>query len=183
MSSGYLKVNDKHISKWKSILHSERDQFTIGIHWQGNSSFEKSLYSQNRSMPYYFFERLKDIKGVKYLSLQKGENKKDIDKNIGLDFVSGQAVFDDSMSFQDTAAAIKCCDLVISTDSSIVHLAGALSVPTCILLSWVPEWRWGLSGDICNWYDSATIFRQGSNGDWKSVIDKVKLFINNKNQW
>ena len=62
MSSGYLKVDNEYLSKWKSILCDDKDKFTIGIHWQGNRSFEKRLYSKNRSIPYCYFESLTNIK-------------------------------------------------------------------------------------------------------------------------
>jgi FkbM family methyltransferase len=76
-------------------------------------------------------------------------------------------------SFAMTAAAIKALDLVITVDTSIVHLAGALGVPTWLLLSWDPDFRWGLKGRKTIWYPNVRIFRQPAFRDWKSVIDEV----------
>jgi FkbM family methyltransferase len=76
-------------------------------------------------------------------------------------------------SFAMTAAAIKALDLVITVDTSVAHLAGALGVPTWLLLSYDPDFRWGLTGDRTIWYDSMRIFRQPKFRDWQSVIDEV----------
>jgi hypothetical protein len=76
-------------------------------------------------------------------------------------------------SFAMTAAAIKALDLVITVDTSIAHLAGALGVPTWLLLSWDPDFRWGLKGRSTIWYPNVRIFRQPRFRDWKSVIDAV----------
>jgi FkbM family methyltransferase len=76
-------------------------------------------------------------------------------------------------SFAMTAAAIKALDLVITVDTSIAHLAGALGVRTWLLLSWDPDFRWGLKGEKTIWYDSMRIFRQPKFRDWQSVVDNV----------
>jgi FkbM family methyltransferase len=76
-------------------------------------------------------------------------------------------------SFAMTAAAIKALDLVITVDTSVAHLAGALGVPTWLLLSYDPDFRWGLKGNRTIWYDNMSIFRQPKFRDWQSVIDEV----------
>ena len=76
-------------------------------------------------------------------------------------------------SFAMSAAAIKALDLIITVDTSIAHLAGALGVPTWLLLSFDPDFRWGLKGETTIWYDSIRIFRQPKFRDWQSVIDQV----------
>ena len=176
LADGYLKTKKIYREKWESIFKHRKEGLLIGLHWQGNISFEETLYSRGRSMPFENFRYLKDITNAKYLSLQKGECQQDTNKEIGLDFVEGQDLFNKSMDFEDTAAAIECCDLIISTDSSVAHLAGALSKPVCLLLSYVPEWRWGLKGCKTEWYKSMTLFRQQQDGDWRSAIHDVRDF-------
>ena len=79
------------------------------------------------------------------------------------------------MDFIDTAAVLVNCDLLISADSGVVHLAGALGVPTWVALRKIPEWRWGLDGDRTPWYRSLRLFRQTCHGSWDSVITSMVL--------
>ena len=78
------------------------------------------------------------------------------------------------MDFRDTAAALTCCDLLISSDSAVVHLAGALGLQTWVALSKVPEWRWGLEGERSNWYENMRLFRQTEANNWNSVILEIR---------
>ena len=77
------------------------------------------------------------------------------------------------MDFRDTAAVLANCDLLISSDSAVVHLAGSMGVPTWFALRWIPEWRWGLDGDLTTWYESVRLFRQPRDGDWETVIREM----------
>lgn len=76
-------------------------------------------------------------------------------------------------NFVDTAAIVLACDLVITSDSALAHLAGGLGVPTWLLLHHLPDWRWGLEGETSFWYPSMKLFRQSRPGDWDSVISQV----------
>lgn len=174
LKDAYIKPDSKMVAKWKNIIRRKPNKKLIAIHWQGNVKFEKSIYVQGRSMPFEVLQKLNDLKDVEYLSLQKGKSASKITKNNILPMVSGQDEFSKSMSFEDTAAAIACCDLVISADSSVVHLAGAMGTPVWIALSWVPEWRWGVTGTNTRWYDSAYLFRQKKWGEWEQVIEEIK---------
>ena len=94
-------------------------------------------------------------------------------KREQLDFVAGQVIVDQSMDFKDTAAVLANCDLLISSDSAVVHLAGAMGIPTWLALRWIPEWRWGLEGDCTPRYDSVRLFRQPCDGNWEAVIQAM----------
>ena len=83
------------------------------------------------------------------------------------------------MDFCDTAAVIANCDLVITSDSSVAHLAGAMGVPTWLALRWVPEWRWGLHGSCTSWYSSMRLFRQKYDGDWAGVVEAMQQELSN----
>jgi len=76
-------------------------------------------------------------------------------------------------AFLDTAAIIKNLDLVITSDTSIAHLAGALGVETWLALAHVPDWRWGLSGDATPWYPWMNLYRQQSPGEWAGVFSRI----------
>jgi ADP-heptose:LPS heptosyltransferase len=82
---------------------------------------------------------------------------------------------DQLKTFADTAAVISNLDLVISVDTSIAHLAGALAKPVWVLLPFVPDWRWLLDRDDNPWYPTAQLFRQRAPGDWSAVIDRVSV--------
>ena len=76
--------------------------------------------------------------------------------------------------FDDTAAVLGLCDLVITVDTAVAHLAGALGRPTWILLPFAPDWRWLLERDDSPWYPTARLYRQPAAGDWESVIARVR---------
>jgi ADP-heptose:LPS heptosyltransferase len=82
-------------------------------------------------------------------------------------------------SFADTAALISQLDLVISVDTSVAHLAGALGRPVWILLPFVPDWRWLLDRDDSPWYPTARLFRQTDARDWHGVVDQVRIALRN----
>ena len=84
-----------------------------------------------------------------------------------------EALGQDIESFADTAAIVSLMDLVISSDTSVVHLAGALGKPTWILLPFVPDWRWLLDRNDSPWYPTARLFRQTKLGDWSGVVERV----------
>jgi ADP-heptose:LPS heptosyltransferase len=75
--------------------------------------------------------------------------------------------------FDDTAAVVTLADLVISVDTSVVHLAGALGRPTWVLVPFCPDWRWGLTGESSPWYPAARLFRQPAPGDWDGVLARM----------
>ena len=150
-----------------SALPSKR---LIALHWQGNPGHENSLYSRGRSLPFERFLALQQLADVEFVSIQKGAGSEQCRTEHNLNFVAGQETVNQSMDFRDTAAVLANCDLLISSDSAVVHLAGAMGIPTWLALRWIPEWRWGLEGDRTAWYDSVRLFRQPRDGDWNAVI-------------
>ena len=166
----YLQLGSEPVERWRLKLKRRQGHRLIGLHWQGNPHHEGSLYSQGRSLPFAELCNLKNLKGVEFVSLQKGAGSEQLQLDAGLPFVLGQQEVSASMDFIDTAAVLSNCDLLISADSGVVHLAGALGIPTWVTLRFVPEWRWGLHGERTPWYPSLRLFRQPSNGDWPAVI-------------
>lgn len=174
LSKGYLKADPRRLDYWSRTLKHSTKKRLIALHWQGNPEFERSLYNQGRSMTLEALSPLGDLDDIEFLCIQKGAAAKEIEKQSHLSWVDGQQEFSNTMDFQDTAAALKCCDLLISADSAVVHLAGALGVPTWVALSKVPEWRWGLKSERTNWYKNTLLFRQPEANNWKSVIEKMR---------
>ncbi len=111
--------------------------------------------------------------GLELVSIQKGPGSEQLQQHPTLPWVAGQAAVSASLDFGDTAAILANCDLLISADSGVVHLAGAMGVPTWVALRWIPEWRWLLEGDNTPWYASVRLFRQPRDGDWASVVQRI----------
>ena len=160
----YLTANTALAEKQHTRLLNDTSRMKIGIVWSGVSTSKKFCSLET-------FAPLAQLKGVSFYSLQKGEAAKDI-----LNAPKGMQLYDcsDEMNdFSDTAALIENLDLVISIDTSVAHLTGALGKPAWTLLPFLPDWRWLLDREDSPWYPTMKLFRQPSLGDWKSVIDKV----------
>ena len=110
------------------------------------------------------------------LSLQKGFGSEQLEacpfKNR---FVSCQEKITNTWDFLETAAIIANCDLVITSDTAVAHLAGGMGKTTWLLLMKVPDWRWGLEGDTTFWYPSMRLFRQTERGNWDVVMGRVAV--------
>jgi hypothetical protein len=140
----------------------------VGIAWAGSG---RHTNDRNRSCTLEHFARLAGIEGVYFYSLQK--ETPDPFEWPG-DAVAplvelGSRIGD----FADTAAIIENLDLVISVDTSIVHLAGALGRPVWTLLPFAPDWRWLTQRHDTPWYPTMRLFRQPRPGDWSAVFDDV----------
>jgi hypothetical protein len=127
---------------------------------------------RRRSVSLDILAPLRDVPGVSFISLQKGEPAAEVTQPP-----PGMVVHDfttDLHDFADTAALIECLDLVISVDTSVAHLAGALGRPIWLLNRFDSCWRWLLNRDDSPWYPSLRQFRQSSPGDWGGVIPRVR---------
>ena len=156
------------------IGYAQPQQRLVALHWQGNPEHEHSLCSRGRSLQFHEWLGLQGNDQLEFVSIQKGLGSEQLKTDQGLNFVSGQQAVSKSMDFQETAAVIANCDLVISSDSSVAHLAGAMGVPTWLALRWIPEWRWGLEGTSTAWYTSVRLFRQRYDGDWAGVVQAMR---------
>ena len=164
---GYLQANKDKVSLFKAKYFNNKD-FKIGICWDGNPD---NWYNSLRSVPLANFYKISQITGLKLYSLQKNHGIEQIN-NISADF--NIINLDNEINdFTDTAAIIENLDLVITIDSSMVHLAGALNKPAWLLLSTYPDWRWFINKRDSPWYSSVRIFRQNEIDNWSYVFDKV----------
>jgi tetratricopeptide (TPR) repeat protein len=121
------------------------------------------------------FAPLTHAPGVRLFSLQKGAGADEAaHPPAGMDLVDGGSLLDD---YADTAALIAQLDLVISVDTSVAHVAGALGRPTWPLLAFASDWRWMLGRGDTPWYPTMPLFRQPTRGDWAAVIDAVALAL------
>jgi tetratricopeptide (TPR) repeat protein len=145
----------------------------VGIHWQGSTSHEDGKPSVGRSFPLYLFEPLSKLPNVGLISLQVGLGTEQLQSCTFLESFIRDPLLQSSDSLLETADLIQACDLVITNDTSIAHLAGALGVKTYVLLKKYPDWRWGSKGSTSYWYSSVTLFRQQIDGEWDDVFNNV----------
>ncbi|MGY8660844.1 tetratricopeptide repeat protein [Bradyrhizobium sp. UFLA05-109] len=160
------------VEAWEDRLEDRigpRNRFRVGLVWSGNPDHNND---HNRSMALRTLAPLLDC-DVQFVSLQKGV--RDQDRPFLGERSDIVDLTDQLTDFSDTAALISCLDLVISVDTSVVHLAGALGAPVWTMLPFNPDWRWLLNRDDSPWYSSMRLFRQPRRGDWASVVDSVRL--------
>lgn len=138
----------------------------IGLCWKGSATHNND---RTRSMPLAKLAPVLSLRGFEFQSLQFGE---DVPGTIPCP----------TKTFYETAQAIESCDLVITVDTSVAHLAGCQNVPTWLLLPFVAEWRWLQDRTDSPWYPSMTLYRQAKAGDWEEVIERVVRDLQALNQ-
>ena len=163
----YLYPNTERKEHWARRLAGNPD-FKVGIAWAGNPDFVGDHY---RSSSISMFAPLAGMPGISFFGLQKGSGA--VEAAHPPEGLRYEYLGDQLDSFEDTAALICALDLVICTDTSIAHVAGALNKPVWVLLSKRSmDWRWGAQGDRCAWYPSARIFRQRLDDEWKLLVSE-----------
>ncbi len=179
ISKPYIFSTDELTKKWRDIL-SEEKRPIIGINWQGNPNVEKEEL-KGRSLALETFATLARNNNFKFLSLQKGFGSEQLEKcSFRNKFVNCQAQIDETWDFLENAAIIENCDLIITSDTSIAHLAGGLGKSTWLLLQHIPEWRWGLERENTFWYPSMRLFRQKERHNWQEVMERVSSKLKKK---
>lgn len=159
----YISADPHLVSIWKEKLSACTGK-RIGLAWEGSVTHKND---KNRSMPANRLAPLAEVNGISLISLQKLGRTAPPDDLKLLDLTT------ELMDFSDTAALIANLDLVITVDTAIAHLAGAMGKPVWILLPSVPDWRWMLGRDDSPWYPNARLFRQEVPGDWGGVVRRV----------
>ncbi|MDB4336058.1 DUF6165 family protein [Synechococcus sp. AH-603-M21] len=168
----YIKTTEPLIHKWKDILSGEQKPI-IGINWQGNPKHEQAN-SVGRSILLEAFAPITNHHQLSLLSLQKGFGSEQLSTcSFKHRFVSCQSQVDETWDFLETAAIVANCNLIITSDTSVAHLAAGMGKTTWLLLKKVPEWRWGLEGETSFWYPSMRLFRQTEQGNWDEVFQRV----------
>jgi tetratricopeptide (TPR) repeat protein len=163
----YIRPLADRCDVWRRRL--PRDAARVGIVWSGSPESSKD---RQRSIPFEQFAPLLTVPGVRFVSLQK-----DVRATDACALREQCEVIDlgaDLKDFSDTCAAISQLDIVITVDTAVAHLAGAIGKPVWILLPYLPDFRWLLDCTDSPWYPSARLFRKSKGSDWAEVISRVK---------
>ncbi|HEV2532976.1 glycosyltransferase family 9 protein [Phenylobacterium sp.] len=167
----YLRAEPARVERWRSRIGE--GGFKIGVAWQG--SIQPHALPLQRSYPLAALDEISRLPGVRLISLQKQNGLDQLAnlppgmavETLGEDFDPGPDLF------LDTAAAMMGCDLFITPDTSVAHLAGALGVPTWVALPWLADWRWLNDRRGSPWYPSLRLFRQQRRGEWGEVFAEM----------
>ncbi|WP_241018502.1 tetratricopeptide repeat protein [Paraburkholderia sp. Tr-20389] len=166
----YLSADETQVDAWRErIGQAAGSSRRVGLVWAGNPQHYLDVY---RSAPLAVLEPLASVRGLAWFALQKGAGESQLDGLAHRWPICALGQWLDS--FDATAAVIESLDLVITVDTSVAHLAGALGKPVWVLLPQQADWRWMMSGDISPWYPTARLFRQQVLGDWTPVVESVR---------
>jgi tetratricopeptide (TPR) repeat protein len=173
-SGAYLAADAREMgAKEKQSPAERRGDLRVGVAWAGNPKYKAD---RQRSMKLTTLLPLLRTSGITWISLQKGDAAQQLGALPGDVFVWDGCGSDRDLA--DTAAVLASLDLVITTDTCIAHLAGAMGMPVWILLPWLADWRWMQDKLTTPWYPSARLFRQTTRGDWMGVLERVMAEIN-----
>jgi hypothetical protein len=163
----YLAAEPAKLEHWRERLR-DTPGFKVGVTWQGNP---RHKWDQHRSFSLALLERLARIDGVTLVAIQKEPGTEQMALIRGRFTVLDVSA--DLVDFTDTAALMKCLDLVIPCDTAVAHLAGALGVRVWVALSAIVDWRWLLEREDSPWYPTMRLFRQQRLGEWRPVFRRM----------
>ncbi|MGH7178246.1 MAG: tetratricopeptide repeat protein [Tepidisphaeraceae bacterium] len=163
----YLRADPQRVIAWADRFHSDHTH-KIGLVWAGRPTHRND---RERSIMLQALAPLAGVPGVSFYSLQKGQACAQLrDEPTPFRVVDLDA---ELRSFLDTAAVIENLDLVISVDTSVAHLAGAMGHPVWVMLPHMPDWRWLLERRDSPWYPTMRLFRQRAPNDWSAVVSDI----------
>ena len=169
-SQAYVRGDPALTSKWENRIGT-KERRRIGLVWSGSMtpdpgrSIPLADFAPLLSAPFHFIGLQQEVRTTDQIFLEQRQDLVNLGAELG--------------DFADTAALIEALDLVITVDTSVAHLAGAMGKPVWILLLYNSDWRWLLDRDDSPWYPSARLFRQTENGSWRSVIARVAAELKN----
>ena len=170
----YLRADETKVARWRALLGERTRPRRVGLVWSGNPN---NTIDHRRSVR--LAEWVTHLPPeFEYFCLQKDVREADRAALKSSSFIV--SVDDDLLDFSNTAALCECMDVVLSVDTSLAHLSGALGRPTWVLLPFTPDWRWMLDRDDCPWYPTAKLYRQKAAGDWNEVFARIAADLNRK---
>ena len=157
-----------HVNRWKPALDARCAGLRVALVWGGSTLHDED---EARSTHFSELSPLLDIPGITFVSLQRDDRKYEAREYWGQsNFIDLGSYIE---SFEDTAAILSCVDLLVSVDSSPVHLAGAMGTETWVLLAPRPDWRWGVAGSTTQLYTNMSLIRQ-KTANWATIADQIK---------
>ncbi|SCA55099.1 hypothetical protein MTBPR1_10346 [Candidatus Terasakiella magnetica] len=178
--SPYMSASTKDVKLWQDRIAKDATARKVGLVWQGDKSYRKD---SRRSPGIWPFSRLFYMRDLDFFGMQVGDGSDvladpqlaKVVRNYGIDL----------LDFADTAALIEALDLVITCDTAVAHLAGAMGKPVWMVLPYACDWRWGVpiggQGVTSEWYPSMTLYRQSVHGDWADVFARLGQELDNFN--
>ncbi|QWC96994.1 tetratricopeptide repeat protein [Polynucleobacter paneuropaeus] len=168
----YLKVHPNKMHEWKLKLNPKKNKLNIGIACSGNIKFDLA-HGNTRPVPLALFAPLSDTANLFLIQKEiRPDDLSFLQASRSITYLGDQIE-----TFEDTAAIAANLDAIVTIDTSLAHLAGALGMPTFVLLPWVPDWRWGINGDHSPWYPNTHLLRQEEPGKWDEVIASMRANI------
>ena len=167
---GYLKADPERVANWRRRLSSLGNGLKVGVSWQGGTHLTRSPL---RSVPLSHWLPIFTAGDARFVSLQYGDSAAAIEElasQHGTRIAHWPEAIED---YEETAALVTALDLVISVQTAVVHLTGALGRPAWVMVPYCPEWRYGFAGESMRWYPSVRVFRQSSFGEWEPVIAAI----------
>ena len=164
----YLTVQPDKYSDWQTRLGDEG--FKIAVCWKCSHHLE----ALGRSFPISLLKPISEQPNIRLINVQQDLTHDEIEamRSMRIENYNDQ-IHEENEAFLDTAAILSHCDLLISCDTSVAHVAGALGIPVWLVLKYVPHWTWMLDQDISPWYPSFRLFRQTRHGDWESAFEGI----------
>jgi len=176
VSSPYLSSDPSLVAKWSEYFSGLGNR-VIGVNWQDNRVDRKK---SDRGFSLDELSPLHQSVKCSYVFLQRGSAQNDIEKSIFASSVLAKqhtvnclADSDSATDFIEYASVIASCNAILTTATTVAHLAGSLGVPTFVFVPYIPDWRWGVEGSQTFWYDSVKLYRQEFPGCWKKCISEL----------
>lgn len=169
----YISASPEKIASWQARLQkAQRTGLRVGLVWAGRPEHKND---RNRSASLAALAPLAEVAHTTFISMQKGSGEEELlNAPEGFDILPCGPLLED---FSDTAGLVANLDLIITVDTSVAHLAGAMGKPVWLMVPFSPDWRWLLDRQDSPWYPSMRLFRQPSQDDWASVIQQIKTAL------